>query len=96
MAELTGSGACRSCELCRWHEVSDRGGLTVEQWARREKVRLEAAEMFEAGAGAPEGGPAVPGQPGPTRDLITVSEECFAWVQSCLLARWSLLSAVNA
>jgi transposase len=29
----------------------DGGGLTAEQRARREKVRLEAADMIEAGAG---------------------------------------------
>ena len=32
----------------------DGGGLTAEQRARREKVRLAAAEMFEAGATDPE------------------------------------------
>jgi transposase len=32
----------------------DGGGLTAEQRARREKVRLEAAEMIEAGATDPE------------------------------------------
>jgi len=29
---------------------AEGGGLTAEQRARREKVRLEAAEMIEAGA----------------------------------------------
>src|SRR5271167_1067360 len=32
----------------------DGGGLTAEQRARREKVRLEAADMIEAGAKDPE------------------------------------------
>jgi transposase len=33
-----------------WMRYPDGGGLTAEQWARREKVRLEAAEIIEAGA----------------------------------------------
>jgi hypothetical protein len=32
----------------------DGGGLTAEQRARREQVRLEAAAMIEAGASDPE------------------------------------------
>ena len=37
----------RYAEVMRYH---DGGGLTAEQRARREKVRLEAAEVIEAGA----------------------------------------------
>ena len=38
--------------LCRWHEVSlpDGGGLTAAERARRERVRLAAAELIEEGA----------------------------------------------
>ena len=35
--------------LSRRHEVPDGGGLTAEGRARREKVRLQAARMFEQG-----------------------------------------------
>ena len=36
-------------ELCRSHEVPDGGGLDAAERARRERVRLAAAEMIEAG-----------------------------------------------
>src|SRR3954469_1534644 len=39
------------------------GGLTVEECARREQVRLEAAEWIEEGATDREGGRALPGDP---------------------------------
>lgn len=39
----------------------DGGGLTAAERACRERVRLEAAEMIEAGATDQEGGAAVPG-----------------------------------
>ena len=35
--------------LRRGYEVLDGGGLTAEGRARREKVRLQAAQMFEQG-----------------------------------------------
>ncbi len=41
----------RYAEVMRY---ADGGGLTAEQRAHREKVRLEPAEMIEAGASDPE------------------------------------------
>jgi hypothetical protein len=35
--------------LCRDYEVPDGGGLTAEERARREQVRLAAAELTETG-----------------------------------------------
>lgn len=42
-------------------EAADGGGLTAAERVCRERVRLEAAEMIEAGATDQEGGAAVPG-----------------------------------
>jgi transposase len=36
--------------LCRIYEVSDGGGLTAAERARRERVRLAPADLIEAGA----------------------------------------------
>jgi Homeodomain-like domain len=36
--------------VCRWHEVSRWRGVTAAERARREQVRLAAAELIEAGA----------------------------------------------
>jgi hypothetical protein len=43
-----GAPACsvRLTGLARCYEVSGGGGLTVEGRSRREKVRLQAAQMF--------------------------------------------------
>ncbi len=38
--------------LCRDHEVPDGGGQTAQERARREQVRMAAAELIEAGASA--------------------------------------------
>ena len=52
MPEVTKAGAGRRVVLRRGHEVSllDDGGLTAAERARREQVRLAAAEQIEAGA----------------------------------------------
>jgi hypothetical protein len=49
---LSSPGRQSPGELCRSHEVSlpDGGGLDAAELARRERVRLAAAEMIEAGA----------------------------------------------
>jgi hypothetical protein len=47
---VTGSGGGRRRALCRIHEVpADGGGLTGAERVRRERVRLAAAELIEAG-----------------------------------------------
>jgi hypothetical protein len=43
------SGQAARGAVWRCHEVPDGGGLTAAERARREKVRLEAAELMEAG-----------------------------------------------
>src|ERR1700740_2152503 len=43
----------------------DGGGLTAEERARREQVRLAAAEVIEAGASDREGATRFPGSRGP-------------------------------
>jgi transposase len=50
MAGVTGSVHGARCAVCRDYEVPDGGGLTAEERARREQVRLVAAELIEAGA----------------------------------------------
>jgi hypothetical protein len=50
IAEVTGAGHPAAGELCRNIKYSDGGGLTAAERARREQVRLAAAEMIEAGA----------------------------------------------
>ncbi len=51
MPEVTGLVTASWAVLCRDHEVSDGGGLTAAERARREQVRLAAADLIEAGAG---------------------------------------------
>ena len=51
---------------------TDGGGLTAEERARRERVRLAAAELIEAGARRPGGRQAVPG----VADVGEPDEQC--------------------
>jgi hypothetical protein len=46
--------------VCRMHEVRRWWWLTAEQRARREQVRLAAAELIEAGASDRDGSAAAP------------------------------------
>src|SRR3954466_5089237 len=53
----------RGARYARTMRYSQGGGLTAEDCARRERVRLEAAEWIEEGATHPGGGGPVPADP---------------------------------
>jgi hypothetical protein len=42
-------GYCRRIAVARVMSYHDGGGLTAQEWARCEQVRLAAAELIEAG-----------------------------------------------
>jgi hypothetical protein len=64
---------CLADDLRRSYEVTDCGGLTAEGRVRREKVRLQAAQMFEQGI-RDAGGPPVAGQ----HQVVYQRRRCFA------------------
>jgi hypothetical protein len=85
---VTGSGDGRAARYAGTMKYSDGGGLTAAQRARRERVRLAAAELIEAGTSDREvaGGS---GCRGCRRTGGGGRWPCSAATASCWTTRWS-------